>query len=395
MSEERKLILNLLVEGKITSDEADELLEALEQDASEKQQEPETGTEQAPEEPGEGPGEEMPGVSSRAKRQRKGVSIGPGLEDRITDMAGEIEELVSDIPERMQKALEGISITKDGKKSNLAELLNSLGLSEIGGASATPKFRMGTSEVKDRLPVSVALTNGTARFAVNEENTDIRVISKVVVKNAACEDVQKVASEHIEVFFDPQKGLKVRSIDNKDSYVSGVEVLLPKNLSYDIQARSVNGSVRCGGISAKTTAFSTVNGSVVLDGCKFDSMDSQTINGGIRMTGEFRDASASTVNGSIRGTLVLLGGNMKLSSNNGTIKVAIDKVRSVPMQIQASSRHGSVRMEDIEGFDTITEPSSQSMHKTGLWRSRSYHGAKERTELEMETRNGSVIITED
>jgi len=30
MSEERKLILNLLVEGKITSDEADELLEALE-----------------------------------------------------------------------------------------------------------------------------------------------------------------------------------------------------------------------------------------------------------------------------------------------------------------------------------------------------------------------------
>ncbi|HPU96082.1 MAG TPA: hypothetical protein PK488_04355, partial [Bacillota bacterium] len=88
------------------------------------------------------------------------------------------------------------------------------------------------------------------------------------------------------------------------------------------------------------------------------------------------------------------GGNMKLASSNGTIKVAIDKDKSVPMQVQASSRHGSVRMESMEGFDTITEPLSQSMHKTGLWRSRAYQGAEERADIEMETRNGSVIITE-
>lgn len=390
MSEERKLILNLLAEGKITPDEADELLEALEQDAYEKQEESFAGAERA----AEGPGEGKPDRPEREKRPKKGIDIGPDLEVRINDMAGEIEELVSDIPERVQKALEGISITKDGKKSNLAELLKSLGLSEIGGTCATPKFRMCTTEVTDRLPVSVAITNGTVRFVANEDDTDIRVISKVVVKNGSCENLQKVASEHIEVFFDPQKGLRVRSIDTKDSYVSGVEVLLPKNLSYDIQARSVNGSVRCNEISAKTTAFKTVNGSVVLEDCKFDNIDAQTVNGGIRMTGEFRDVSANTVNGSIRGMLVVLGGNMKLASSNGTIKVAIDKDKSVPMQVQASSRHGSVRMESMEGFDTITEPLSQSMHKTGLWRSRAYQGAEEKADIEMETRNGSVIITE-
>ncbi|HPU95508.1 MAG TPA: hypothetical protein PK488_01390, partial [Bacillota bacterium] len=212
MSEERKLILNLLAEGKITPDEADELLEALEQDAYEKQEESFAGAERA----AEGPGEGKPDRPEREKRPKKGIDIGPDLEVRINDMAGEIEELVSDIPERVQKALEGISITKDGKKSNLAELLKSLGLSEIGGTCATPKFRMCTTEVTDRLPVSVAITNGTVRFVANEDDTDIRVISKVVVKNGSCENLQKVASEHIEVFFDPQKGLRVRSIDTKD-----------------------------------------------------------------------------------------------------------------------------------------------------------------------------------
>ncbi len=46
MSDERKLILNLLAEGKVTAEEADELLEALEQDAFTKQEEQEQKTRQ-------------------------------------------------------------------------------------------------------------------------------------------------------------------------------------------------------------------------------------------------------------------------------------------------------------------------------------------------------------
>ncbi len=174
----------------------------------------------------------------------------------------------------------------------------------------------------------------------------------------------------------------------------GVEVLLPVNLSYDITASSVNGSVRCYEASASSAALRTTNGSILVEECKFDRVDAQTVNGSVRLNGDFRDITGGTVNGSIRGEMALLGGNVRLTSSNGSIKTAIDRERSAPMQIAASSRHGSVKMDEPEGLEVLQEPSSSSMHKSGLWRTRGYSSAAVKTDVELETRNGSVIITE-
>lgn len=380
MSEERKLILNLLAEGKITPEEADELIEALEQDA-------EAG---AP----EGGEPKAKKAAEKPYRAKGNIELGPDLEERLSGMAEEIEELVSDIPERVQKALDSVTISKDGKKSTLGDLLKSWGISP-SGRSANPIFRIGTDGVKGRIPVSVSLVNGTARIVPNEEGTDIRVISKVVVKNVSEEEAQSVAAKHIEVLFDHERGLKVKSIDDHNASVSAVEVLLPTHLAYDITAQSVNGSVRINGLkSAKYASMKTVNGSVSTDESAFDTLIAETVNGSVRLSCDVRDASANTVNGSIRSELALLGGNVRFSSSNGTIKAEIDVSRSVPMSIKASSRHGAVRVEQMEGLETIEAPSVSSMHKSGLWRSSGYSQAKERADIEMETRNGSIIITE-
>jgi hypothetical protein len=92
--------------------------------------------------------------------------------------------------------------------------------------------------------------------------------------------------------------------------------------------------------------------------------------------------------------MVLAGGTVRLSSGNGSVRANIDKSKSVPMQIQASSRHGAVKM-DIEGLETVQESSISSMHKSGTWRSRGFADAKFKAYLEIETRNGSVVITEE
>jgi DUF4097 and DUF4098 domain-containing protein YvlB len=240
----------------------------------------------------------------------------------------------------------------------------------------------------------VTLTNGTARFYPNEEGTDIKVASKIYVKNTPREEVQKIASKHIEVFFDPKNGLKVRSLDSRDVNVMAVEVLLPKHLSFDIAAQSVNGSVKLEGVSAKSATLKTVNGGVATLECTIDRLDSQTVNGGVRLAGTFKDVNATTVNGGIRAGLILAGGNVRLNSNNGTVKVVIDQEKSVPMQIQASSRNGSLKM-GLEGLETVQETSIYSMHKSGTWRSKGYAEAKVRADIELETRNGSTVITSE
>lgn len=402
MSEERKLILNLLSEGKITAEEADELLEALDLDAATRQDEEEK-VEPSPREKAEGPENgaeakaEEPkaedGTSGRQWRKTK-LEVGPDLEERLGSMAEDLEELVSDIPEKVQRALDSVTITKDGKKSTLTDLLKSWGISELSGISANPTFKMGTSEVKDRLPISVSLTNGAICFLPNEDGTDIKVVSKVLVRNAAREEVQKIANKHIEVYFDPKAGLKVKSIDSLNVSVALVEVYLPKSLDFDLSSQSVNGSIKVIEVSAKGALLKTVNGSVQTSEAVIGMLEAQAVNGSVKLDGRFMDVNASTVNGSVRANMALTGGTVRLSSGNGSVRANIDRSKSVPMQIQASSRHGAVKM-DIEGLETVQESSISSMHKSGTWRSKGYAEAKVKADLEIETRNGSVVITEE
>ncbi len=200
MSEERKLILNLLAEGKITSEEAEELLDAIEADETTTRGEAsETAADGARVEGdtgiGAGPGCCGPGVRPQEpKKPRINIDISPDLEDRVQDMAGELEDLVQDIPEKVQKALESVQINRGGKKSTLAEMLSSWGLGEFGGTTVNPKFKIGTAEVTERLPVSVALVNGTVVVKMNDEDSNIRVLSRINVKNANGSDVNKIAA---------------------------------------------------------------------------------------------------------------------------------------------------------------------------------------------------------
>lgn len=412
MSDERKLILNLLSEGKITAEEADELLEALDLDAASKQDEEDkvepsaaaeaTGQGRSAEAGPEAPkADEQKADSQKADEQKAGaqwrkakLEMGPDLEERLGSMAEDLEELVSDIPEKVQRALDSVTITKDGKKSTLTDLLKSWGISELSGISANPSFRMGTSEVKDRLPINVSLTNGAIRFLPNEDGTDIKVVSKVLVRNAPREEVQKIANKHIEVFFDPKAGLKVKSIDSLNVSVALVEVFLPRNLQFDISAQSVNGSVKVIEVPAKGALLKTVNGSVQVTDAEIGMLEAQAVNGSVKLDGKFMDVNASTVNGSVRSNMVLAGGTVRLSSGNGSVRAGINRSKSVPMQIQASSRHGAVKM-DLEGLETIQESSISSMHKSGTWRSKGFSDAKVKADLEIETRNGTIVITED
>lgn len=420
MSDERKLILNLLSEGKITAEEADELLEALDLDAASRQDDedrvmPSSATDEAKgpdagKEAGKDADKEADGSQkgtgakaegAKAEDQNAGrhwrktkLEVGPDLEERLGSMAEDLEDLVSDIPEKVQKALDSVTITKDGKKSTLTDLLKSWGISELGGISANPSFRMGTADVKDRLPVSVSLTNGAIRFLPNEDGTDIKVLAKVLVRNAPREEVQKIANKHIEVYFDPKAGLKVKSIDSLNVSVASVEVYLPKSLDFDISAQSVNGAVKLIEVSAKGALLKTVNGSVQVTEAEIGMLEAQAVNGSVKLDGKFMDVNAGTVNGSVRANMILAGGTVRLSSGNGSVRAGIDENKSVPMQIQASSRHGAVKM-GLEGLETVQESSINSMHKSGTWRSRGYLDAKVKSDVEIETRNGSVVITED
>lgn len=274
MQEERKMILKMIEDGKITADEGVALLKQLGETTEKKETEQKTNAFLSND------------VDWENGRDYRGKYNQPSFTNRFTDF---IEQAVQKIKEFDLDLNFGNSVEIDHifhhRDSNIAS-------------------------------IDIAIENGSIRFVPWDEN-DVRVECKVKVYR---EKEVEAARKHFldEVSFnvtDNQLRFKSRE---KSLKINGT-FYIPRQNFEEIKLYTFNGHVSGDVIEAREFEAKTVNGRITLDKLTSSKASLETVNGGISVTKlDAEKVEAKTIHGTIN--LAVTGGEADIETLNGTIK---------------------------------------------------------------------------
>lgn len=363
MSEERRMILNMLAEKKITAEEAAELLKALG--------------------PLAGPG--------GADRQ-DGVGP-PPRDDR--EFAGPVHE--GSVPPRSERPRAG-DAEPGHSRSILEEFLSRLDIDwgnlpfAFGGeAYRFEEEHRGHFGGDGSIDLELTARNGRVEVFAWDRPEWRAVIRKKV--RGSSEEQARQRAQDISHFAGGPSGIKFeeRTVGWGNTGVS-VEVWVPRDRTYEVQARSSNGRVildglRCAGLVAKTA-----NGKVGVRIVDSATAEVSTANGQVTFEGPAEKLSCHTSNGSIR--LYPIPGKAGMRADvhtaNGSIKVWVPQDRSTGLDIEARTGFGGLEV-DLPEF-TILEYDKQ-FGRRQLRGHTADLASRERTiTLTARTTNGSIRV---
>ncbi|MCR4426583.1 MAG: DUF4097 family beta strand repeat-containing protein [Firmicutes bacterium] len=363
MSEERKAILGLLAEGKITADEADQLLDALEErdDVSD-------GTSRE----GRGPGSAPAGARSLR------VDL-DGIADRIGKVVGEMVEAGHELPNRVR----GISLTS---------ILGSLGLGDLfGGVPVEKVFEGSLPDGVSRFRVVFSTSNGHIRVS-SWDQPGYRVCVRVGVRGVDTQDqAERKVAEELRLALG-RDGMGFDCADPRMLESIAVDAFVPNGPSYDVSVQTTNGSVVIEGVSATAIEASSTNGRIVLDRVKAARAEATSVNGSLSVSGDLREGRFVTTNGSITGTLYSEGGGqVSMRTTNGSVRVRLPRDARTGFEVRGETLSGSVR-SSVEGASVTVERAGFGPERKIRVATVGWENAHHRMVVEARALSGSILI---
>jgi hypothetical protein len=325
--EERRLILQMVAEGRVTPEEGVRLLEALEGGAPEAQRK----------EAGRTPGGEAADGAGRPGGKgadgagpeigEKMAGLGAELGDRMARMGSEIGEKMADMG------------------SGIAEgVMKLLEIFPWAGAEFTDHLeRAGEFRGEEPREVSVELANG--RLIV--EGWDGPGWRLQVDTRARGRQAHK-ATDLVTVEAD-EKSLRVRSARffGGNYSTSGVLQLPPGE--YNLRGVTSNGRIGARGLRCRVLDLETSNGRIEVEDIEGDRVELDTSNGTIAARLSARRLEAATSNGSIRvEARAVREDTYQLKTSNGSIKL-ICPDPDAGYRIEASTSFGGI-VVDLPGM---------------------------------------------
>ncbi|SHK06214.1 DUF4097 and DUF4098 domain-containing protein YvlB [Anaerobranca californiensis DSM 14826] len=291
--EEKKLILSMLKEGKITVDEGKELLMAL--------------------------GEDYSG---------------------ITD-AGEIEE------EQREKEQKGEEIKKRVKGWSLIDkLMAGLNLESVTGPTFIFTEEYSHKFTSQMVVVDIKTRNGHIKINTwDKEYAFIKVTKKVRRINS--EEKAKDLANSYELLKLRENEITTEDYKNRNLSVD-YEITLPRCVVVELATSSVNGKVILENLKISRGKVNTVNGKIITSNLLGEELEISGVNGVIEVEGELENLEVNTVNGRI--SVIDNGkneGDVHLSTVNGSIAIKLPKGIS-GIYIKGSTVNGSVKVEHSE-----------------------------------------------
>lgn len=295
MGDERKLIIEMLKDGKISHEEARELLAVLGEDESEYIDEDGKPTQKAEEE------------NTHNENESESWSFFEGLKSLLTGVTGPTYEFIEEYSHKF----------------------SSLNI------RATIRNKNGALTIKgwDRDDCSIKVTKKIKGITPESKARDF----------AKSYSLLKLGGDFIE------------TEDYKNKHLSiSYEIFLPKNLVIDLKNKSVNGKVHLKDIIITQGSVSTVNGKIIIEGVKGKEIEVNGVNGVIDIQADIADISCSTVNGRICvKDLNEKEGHVNLSTVNGSVRIELPKgVRGIG--VKGSSVNGRVKIEHSD-FGMISQ----------------------------------------
>ena len=332
MSEEKKIVLDMLNQGKISVEEAQSLLEALGKADSPKQKPPSPEAEPA--------------------------------------------SIMGDIVETIRSGLSSMNFSfGDANRIVLEE-------------SHTGNFSAGDVEL------DLEARNGSIKVD-NWDQDDFRLEVIKRIKAGTREQAEEMVSSYRFADFDGSRlragDHECKSLSNRISV--SLRLWLPRNHVYRGRASSKNGSIELNGIDVSGIEVKTMNGSIKLNKVNGDSILAGTVNGSLRLEGGLGQVEARTTNGSIVLKNMAEECNAKLETVNGRISVQLPVRHDVGISVDARTTSGGVRLEHPV-LETRYEERRVTGGRSIQANTANWNTAQQRIELYLRSVNGSIRIEE-
>ena len=335
MREERLLILTMLQEGKITAEEAAELLEALsrnpegrkEKTMSERVAEVVERVEQAREQVEEKLEAARRRLEeARAKSGRTGDDVLRGLEEVVGNVERGLSRVFTELPETIGRWIGQFRLWPEQTVKQVYE----------------GEFPAGLSEVE----VSLVTRNGAIRVEAGdgpgyrvEVNNHVRVDDADLAAELAAEATRWEVTD---------RGFRLVAGDRPDVEAS-IRVVLPRGKSYRLECQTADGSVRCLDLQLSKARLTTADGSIRLQGVQVAELEARTAAGSIRFSGAVDRARCSTADGSIEARYVPAAADASASvewdlrTSDGRVRVSLPVGDHVGYRLDLDTADGRVR----------------------------------------------------
>ena len=288
MSQDRLAILKMLAEGKISAEEAEMLLRAL--DESTRPDEKTYTDDEKPKERKEllqevteifqEVGREIENEVSKAIKSVQG----PDVKKIVHDVVGQVKSSVSDAVDSVANITD--IVEEDGEKQRVKRQLDvfeGTGITKIDAQTANGRITLEGSD-RDRVVVR-AWKEVRGKRAVAEE-----FVQQVEIYAEQIGDELRIFTQHPP----PPKGVNL-----------AVRYAIETPREVDVNLRTVNGKIKISGISG--------------------AIDATTVNDVIKLEGRTGPIRARTTNGSIRAEIDMLGNDAEFSTTNGSVGVEVHR----------------------------------------------------------------------
>lgn len=412
--EEKMLILKMLQEGKITTDEAVKLLEALEKSSA--------STVPSGSRINEIKDElaaklnEMKIDEKLNKFGEKATKFAETLGEKATKFAGQFGENMSSekINNNTEKFTEEFAKRMESLGQDIAESTSKLAdtfASQLGGL-----FETGYEKFKYSSSYNYPVTEGasiylrTNNFSIKVNPTEAKEIVVNLYANSSLP--QLVIDEYFKAIVD---GSSYRlSSDFPGRTWGKIEVQLPKGMEIlsfstdnakceinDMQAKLINCSTSNGRVviarcsadeieiltdnervlldeaSARTANIRTSNSKIAIGNCRLDNVDAKTTNGSIMVSTSRKGDSLSA--------------NYILSTSNGKIDVGLGSAEGFEHMVDAHTTMGSITV-NLANLTYSMDKKSIGMESTAQVKSEGFDTASNKITIKANTSNAPINI---
>lgn len=394
MQEERKMILGMLAEGKISAQEAADLLEALAA-RSEQNRPAASGSNQT----GHPAPEVQRAVETTKEQIREAVQQAQQearrayheIRDQARQAARDAKQQARAVERHARRQMHQ---HHDGHPQGWLDTIFSnidfsMGFDIFGNSYRFEDVHEGAFTDVDKVGMHVNTSNGRIEVIAWDEPKFKVVLRKTVRANSE-EEARRKAEEMCTI---TNTGdhliIDGRALTGGNSGLS-VEAYLPKDRLYDFDLVSSNGRIALTDLNAGQLEARSSNGRITLERVNARQARVNTSNGSVSSTGDVDDLVAHTSNGSIAvNARVLRPTSLQLNTSNGSVRVRVHNADDLAHSLNLVTSMGSVRV-DLPRQKSIIETEEK---RRFVSTSQGFEDAARRLTVAARTSNGGIVVS--
>ncbi len=402
--EEKALILQMVVDGKITPEQGVELLRAV-------ANVPQAPRAPRPPSPGYPP---PPPASPGAGRYEAGRSLAEQIrrevEERIQGVrsdAGEIGAAAAEVGEKVGETAGriGETVGREGERigralgesgANIGRMIAGMFTSGFGAGPGIEVEESHTGEFLEEGVLQVELWTSNGKIEVGSFDGPGFLLKATRKGPAVSEEQARELLKDACEFSHRGNTIKAKTRDGLFGPRGGsvaFELLLPKERAANLVLKSANGRIEIRDLHGQSLLVSTANGRIEAQRCDFETCEASSANGRIETDVRCSKLNASTANGRIEATLAGAG-EWTFHTSNGRVEVSLKKEPDTGYEVDISSVAGKLEVQGFNGAQVLVDEARHRYGSRRYWaKTVGFDEAEKKAKLKATSAMGRVSVS--